>query len=80
MIPWQLGVQQNAAMYSNAHAWMQTFDYCCMCLKGSQRSCAEPSEARRDCVGQRYCVGFSDDASCGVNSTLKLCIVVSAGI
>ena len=29
MIPWQLGVQQNAAMYSNAHAWMQTFDCCC---------------------------------------------------
>jgi len=24
-----LGVQQNAAMYSNAHAWMQTFDCCC---------------------------------------------------
>jgi len=30
MIPWQLGVQQNAAMYSNAHAWMQTFDSCCV--------------------------------------------------
>ena len=29
MIPWQLGVQQNAAMYSHAHAWMQTFDCCC---------------------------------------------------
>jgi len=25
-----LGVQQNAAMYSNAHAWMQTFDCCCV--------------------------------------------------
>ncbi len=32
MIPWQLGVQQNAAMYSHAHAWMQTFDCCCSCL------------------------------------------------
>ena len=31
MIPWQLGVQQNGAMYSNAHAWMQTFDCCCSC-------------------------------------------------
>ena len=31
MIPWQLGVQQNAAMYSHAHAWMQTFDCCCRC-------------------------------------------------
>ena len=29
MIPWQLGVQQNAAMYSNAHVCMQTFDCCC---------------------------------------------------
>ena len=31
MIPWQLGMQGNAAMYSNAHVWMQTFDSCCMC-------------------------------------------------
>ncbi len=30
MIPWQLGMQGNAAMYSNAHVWMQTFDSCCM--------------------------------------------------
>ncbi len=29
MIPWQLGMQGNAAMYSNAHVWMQTFDCCC---------------------------------------------------
>ncbi len=29
MIPWQLGMQGNAAMYSNAHVWMQTFDSCC---------------------------------------------------
>jgi len=27
-----LGVQQNAAMYSNAHAWMQTFDCCCISI------------------------------------------------
>jgi len=30
-----LGVQQNAAMYSNAHAWMQTFDCCCKRTKTS---------------------------------------------
>ena len=29
MIPWQLGMQGNAAMYSNARVWMQTFDCCC---------------------------------------------------
>ncbi len=30
MIPRQLGMQRNAAMYSNANVWMQTFDCCCM--------------------------------------------------
>jgi len=25
-------VQQNAAMYSNAHVWMQTFDCCCTAM------------------------------------------------
>ncbi len=29
MIPRQLGMQRNAAMYSNANVWMQTFDCCC---------------------------------------------------
>ncbi len=29
MIPGQLGMQGNAAMYSKAHVWMQTFDCCC---------------------------------------------------
>ncbi len=38
MIPWQLGMQGNAAMYSNAHVWMQTFDSCCMCTKQLQQS------------------------------------------
>ena len=29
MTPWQLGMQANAAMYSNAIYWMQAFDCCC---------------------------------------------------
>ncbi len=36
MIPWQLGMQGNAAMYSNAHVWMQTFDSCCTCCVRSK--------------------------------------------
>jgi len=35
MIPRQLGMQGNAAMYSNANFWMQTFDYCCKQLGSS---------------------------------------------
>ncbi len=34
MTPWQLGMQGNAAMYSNAHVWMQTFDSCCSYCHG----------------------------------------------
>ncbi len=30
MIPRQLGMQGNAAVYSNANVWMQTFDCCCI--------------------------------------------------
>ncbi len=29
MTPGQLGMQGIAAMYSNAHVWMQAFDCCC---------------------------------------------------
>jgi len=48
-----LGVQQNAAMYSNAHAWMQTFDCCCkmqdhaesLGCHGLEWQCTVPSPA-----------------------------------
>ncbi len=40
MTPWQLGMLGNAAMYSNAHVWMQTFDCCCsVALQGCPAGC-----------------------------------------
>jgi len=54
MIPWQLGVQQNAAMYSNAHAWMQTFDCCCMYVCVSQQHLAS-SQGPQDHVCKAQC-------------------------
>ena len=36
MIPRQLGMQGNAAMYRNADVWMQTFDCCCTRLIGGE--------------------------------------------
>lgn len=30
MMSKQLGMQENAAMYSNANVWLQTFDCCCI--------------------------------------------------
>ncbi len=48
MIPWQLGVQQNAAMYSNAHAWMQTFDCCCT---GCDANCADRRSLTQQSIG-----------------------------
>ena len=42
MIPRQLGMQRNAAMYSNANVWMQTFDCCCIAcsLTSEAHSCS----------------------------------------
>ena len=44
MVPRQLGMQRNAAMYSNAKVWMQTFDCCCMLLRAFRWSAGDMCE------------------------------------
>ena len=64
MIPRQLGMQGNAAMYSNANVWMQTFHCCCTGMLrqlptdlSAQQSLLSslyrqlPSEAQQACEG-----------------------------
>ena len=54
MIPRQLGMQRNAAMYSNANVWMQTFDCCCTCTNLACTNLATVLTVQPSNVGGQY--------------------------
>ncbi len=57
MIPRQLGMQGNDAMYSNAKVWMQTFDCCCTLQFKIITSCgdSQPIESGWYCLLRDQC-------------------------
>ncbi len=88
MIPRQLGMQGNDAMYSNAKVWMQTFDCCCTLQFKIITSCgdSQPIESGWYCLLRDQCfrlyskfgIAVAQQESCwrSQQSAVSVCVEV----